>query len=462
MTDANDDPARAPSAASGGPARGSEPSRPAAQPARPAAPQPSLARRLTTRDAVGIGLAAMIGAGVFSAFAPAAQAAGVYLLAGLALALVVAALNASAVSQLAAQYPVSGGAYAYGRERLGEWAGFVAGWGFVVGKTASAAAMALTFAAYAVPEAWQRPVAIGAVVAIAAATNAGVSRTARLARVLVAVVLAGLAVTVAAAWLQLEPGILAHAPGHLAPSAATLGADPWGTALGVLQSAGILFFAFAGYARIATLGEEVVRPERTIPRAIAITLPVVALLYLVVAVTLLVVLAPQGLAASRAPLADAVAAWPWAVWLVGATAAIASLGALLAGVAGVSRTALAMAREGDLPRAFARVDERRRVPALATWVVAAAVVALVLVGGIREVIGFSSAGVLVYYFIACVAAATQSGGHRRMPRWLNVAGAALCALLVVAVPVPSLLGAIAVYAVGLAGRGVAVLRRSRA
>jgi basic amino acid/polyamine antiporter, APA family len=116
-----------------------------------------LARRLGTSDAVVLGLAAMIGAGVFAAFAPAARSAGSLFLIGLALAAFVAYCNATASAQLAAAYPTSGGTYVYGRERLGEWWGYIAGWGFVAGKTASCAAMALTFAAYAAPAEWSRP-----------------------------------------------------------------------------------------------------------------------------------------------------------------------------------------------------------------------------------------------------------------------------------------------------------------
>lgn len=141
---------------------------------------PALERRLGTTDAVVIGLGSMIGAGVFTAFAPAAQAAGSGLLIGLAVAAAVAYCNATASAQLAAAYPTSGGTYIYGRERLRAWPGFVAGWGFVIGKTASCAAMALTYAAYAVPDAWQRPVAIAAVVLLAAVNYRGVTRTAAL------------------------------------------------------------------------------------------------------------------------------------------------------------------------------------------------------------------------------------------------------------------------------------------
>ena len=258
---------------------------------------PALARRLGTADAVVIGLGSMIGAGVFAAFTPAAAAAGSGLLLGLVLAAGVAFCNATSSAQLAAAYPRSGGTYLYGRERLGPWAGYLAGWGFVVGKTASAAAMAMTFAAYAVPAGWERPAAIGAVVLLAAVNYHGVTRTAGLARVLVAGVLAALAVGVMAAWVGSGTDAL--------PRAFSDGALPGHGWYGILQSAGLLFFAFAGYARIATLGEEVRNPRRTIPRAIGISLAVAVAVYAAVAVTLMAVLGPDGVASTAAPLADA-------------------------------------------------------------------------------------------------------------------------------------------------------------
>src|SRR3954463_1271178 len=167
---------------------GPNPAGPSPRPAHSAAAVPArLVRRLGTADAVFIGLGSMLGAGVFAAFAPAAEAAGSWLLLGLAIAAVVAVCNALASAQLAAQYPTSGGTYVYGREQLGPWWGFLAGWGFVIGKTASCAAMALTFAAYAVPAMWQRPVAAMAVVGLAGVNYRGITRTARLTRLLVAI-----------------------------------------------------------------------------------------------------------------------------------------------------------------------------------------------------------------------------------------------------------------------------------
>src|SRR6478735_6681431 len=162
--------------------------------------QPGLARRLSTTDAVVLGLGSMIGAGVFAVFGPAARAAGAGLLIGLVIAAVIAFCNATASAQLASQYPTSGGTYIYGRERLGPWWGFAAGWGFVIGKTASCAAMALTFASYVLPgSGWvPRFVAVGAVLGVAGLNYRGITKTALLTRVLVAATLLALAVVVLA------------------------------------------------------------------------------------------------------------------------------------------------------------------------------------------------------------------------------------------------------------------------
>ncbi|MFG3691726.1 APC family permease [Micromonospora sp. NPDC047740] len=406
----------------------------------------TLARRLGTSDAVVIGLGSMIGAGVFAAFAPAAEAAGSGLLIGLALAAVVAYCNGTSSAQLAAVYPTSGGTYIYGRERLGDWWGFLAGWGFVVGKTASCAAIALTFAEYAAPDGWQRPVALAAVIGLAAVNYRGVTRTARLTRVLVTIVLAVLGLAVA---LNVAGGVDTWS--HLSSWA-----GPSGGWYGILQSGGLLFFAFAGYARIATMGEEVRDPRRTIPRAIVLALAITMAIYLTVALSLLLVLGPDRLAQSAAPLATAVqaAGWSWASPIVRIGAAAAALGSLLALIAGVGRTSLAMARERDLPSWLAAVHPRFRVPHHAEIALAAAVGVLVLMTDLRNVIGFSSFGVLTYYLIANISAFTQPPEQRRFPRPLQLLGALGCVILVAALPITAVLAGLAVFAVGLLYRGL--------
>ncbi|HUG50728.1 MAG TPA: APC family permease [Terrimesophilobacter sp.] len=408
----------------------------------------ALERRLGLGDAVFIGLGSMIGAGVFAAFAPAARAAGNGLLIGLAIAAIVAFCNATSSAQLAAVYPVSGGTYVYGRMQLGPWWGFLAGWSFVIGKTASCAAMALTFAAYAAPAGWERPVAVAGVVALAAVNYRGVTRTALATKILVSGVLVTLTIVVAA-------GASTGLP--LAPLSGGLLAGGW---YGILQSAGLLFFAFAGYARIATMGEEVRNPARTIPAAITVALTVTVAIYAAIAVTVLGTLGPDAVAGSSAPLALTVqeAGWGWAVPVVRIGGAAASLGALLALIAGIGRTELAMAREGDLPRWLAAVHPRFTVPHRAEVALAVVVCILVLGVDLRGAIGFSSFGVLLYYFVANAAAFSQPREHRRYPKVLQLVGGAGCLILVATVPPPAIAAGVGVLLAGILYR---VLTRRR-
>ena len=404
-----------------------------------------LARRLGTADAVVVGLSAMLGAGVFSAYAPAAASAGSLLLVALAIAAFVAFCNAVASAQLAAVYPSSGGTYLFGREVLGPWWGFVAGWGFVIGKTASCAAMAMTFAYYLFPDTsvLQRLSAAVAVVALTAVNLRGITRTAVAAKVLVTITVLVLVFFV----------VLVGTRESVVPNAALASAGPYG----VLQAAGLLFFAFAGYARIATLAEEVRRPEM-IGRAILIAFAVAVTLYAVIGVVSVKVLG-SSLAATDAPLMSAVDAVgaSWAGPIVRCGAVAASLGALLALIAGVSRTMLAMARERDLPSPFATVDERHQVPAAAQIAVGVVVVLLVLLADLRGAIGFSSFGVLTYYFVTNASAFRQPCEQRRWPRAFNILGMAGCAVLVATLPWQAVaLGAL-VLAGGVLGR--AALRR---
>ncbi len=406
----------------------------------------ALVRRLGVADAVVIGLGSMLGAGVFAAFGPAAAAAGSGLLVGLAIAAVVAFCNATSSARLAAAHPESGGTYVYARRRLGTFWGFQAGWSFVVGKTASCAAMALTFGTYAAPG-QARLVAVLAVVALTALNFRGVQKSARLTRVIVVLTLVTLAVVVVAA---LAGGTASAA--NLAGTATGAG--------GVLQSAGLLFFAFAGYARIATLGEEVVDPRRTIPRAIPLALGIVLVVYLVVAVSALLAVGPDRLAASAAPLRAVVEAGSFAGLspVVQVGAAVASLGSLLALVLGVSRTTLAMARNRELPGVLDAVDERRGVPYRAELAVAAVVVVLVATLDVRGAIGFSSFGVLTYYALTNASALRLGPDELRAPRWVAVLGLVGCVVLALTLPLPSILGG---AAVALAGAGVWWVRARR-
>lgn len=398
-----------------------------------------LSRSLGLGDAIAIGVASMVGAGVFAVWGPAAQAAGSWLLLGLVIAAVVAWANATSSAQLAAQYPAAGGTYVYGRERLGPWPGFLAGWSFVVGKTASCAAMALAFAAYVAPDGWAKPVAIAVVWVLVAVNCLGVMRTAQAAKVLVALSLTGIVAAVAFGWIN-------------GPGSAGFGwVNPVGGVYGVLQSAGLLFFAFAGYARIATMGEEVRDPGRTIGRAIVTALAFVLALYAVVAVTLLTLLGPAILAAEPAPFL-LLAGNPALKILLTVAAGAAIAGALLGLLSGIGRTWLAMARERDLPAWFDRTHPRTKVPHRIEITIGVVLTVILLVADLRGAIGFSSFGVLLYYFVANVSAYTQDSAHRRYPRPWQVLGALLCLVLVATLPWPSVLGGVIVLALGAGWR----------
>lgn len=388
-------------------------------------------RTLGVFDAVVIGLGSMIGAGIFVALGPAAAAAGSGLLIGLAVAAVVAYCNATSSARLAAVYPQSGGTYVYGRERLGAFWGHMAGWSFIVGKTASCAAMALTIGVYAWPEA-AHAVAVGAVIALTAVNYAGVQKSALLTRIIVATVLAVLGAVV----------VTLAGAGEVARLSIAADVGGWG----VLQAAGLLFFAFAGYARIATLGEEVRDPARTIVRAIPIALGITLLVYATVAVAVLSVLGSAGLATASAPLADAVTAagHPELAPVVRVGAAVAALGSLLALILGVSRTTLAMARDRYLPAGLAVVHPRFGSPHRAEVAVGVIVAALVAFVDIRGAIGFSSFAVLVYYAIANASAWTLNPRRRVIPA-LGLAG---CLVLAFTLPPMSVLIGLAVIAVG--------------
>ncbi|MEU9295407.1 amino acid permease [Streptomyces sp. NPDC048266] len=395
---------------------------------------PELRRSLGLFDAVVIGLGAMVGAGIFVALGPAAGAAGSGggLLGALGIAAVVAYCNAMASARLAARHPRSGGTYVYGRECLGSFWGYLAGWAFVVGKTASCAAMALTVGVYVWPG-HAHVVAVAAVVALTAVNYGGVQKSALLTRVIVALVLAVLAAVCA----------VSLGAGGTAP--ATVGEEL--TAGGVLQAAGLLFFAFAGYARIATLGEEVRDPARTIPRAVPTALGIALAVYVLVAVSVLAVLGPAALADSPVPLADAArgAGAAWLVPVVTVGAAVAALGSLLSLILGVSRTTLAMARDGYLPAVLAAVHPRFQVPHRAELAVGAVVAVVAATADVRAAIGFSSFGVLVYYGIANASAWTL-GGRSRPLAALGLAG---CGALAFALPLGSVLAGSGVVAAGV-------------
>ncbi|MGE9807147.1 APC family permease [Janibacter sp. G1551] len=409
---------------------------------------PAMRRGLGLTDAVVIGLGSMLGAGVFVAYSPAADAASTALIWSLLVAGLLAWCNALSSARLAALHPESGGTYVYGRERLGPFWGHLAGWAFVVGKTASCAAMAFTVGYHLAPDHAQL-VAMAAVLALTALNLRGVRKGALLTRVLVAIVLAGL--------LGFVVLMLVAPPAHVADDGVAPGI---GSALGVLEGAGYFFFAFAGYARIATLGEEVRDPARTIPRAIPLALGVVLTIYLLVGAVLLGTVGAGWLAGHPSPIADAaeISGAPWAGGVLRVVAGLAALGALLGLILGVSRTILAMARDGHLPRGLSAIHPVHAVPHRAELLVGAVVIAVIMVADLRGAIGFSSFCVLTYYAIANASAWTLADSVRS--RLVPAVGFVGCVLVAAVLPLGTVVGGLLVLALGaLAYAGREAARR---
>lgn len=390
-----------------------------------------LKRTLGPVGAAGIGVASMVGAGAFYVWAPAAALAGSFLWVSLILAGVIALLNALVMAQLALHNPVSGGAYRYGRTYIGPRVGFLAGWFFVVGKTASAAAITAIAARYLWPE---NPTLVAvALLAIFAAANITGLRTTAAISLLSAIVVVGFL------------GTLLVGASNVGEFSVEFGGE---SGWGVFQAAGLMFFAFAGYARMATLGEEVKNPKKVLPRVIVITLLGVLALYTAIALVTLGLLGPDRLAQSQAPLVD-IAPEALGPWVVG-VAVLASLGSLAAILAGLSRTSMAMAQQGDLPYKLGVVWQRTSSPAIAELVMAlGAILAVVFVDPVW-LVGASSSAVLSYYAIAHASAIKQPESQRILPVVIPWVGLVGCLAMVATLPWPSVVTGGVIFLLGLA------------
>ncbi|MFN8109198.1 MAG: APC family permease [Thermoleophilia bacterium] len=400
----------------------------------------TLVRGIAPGAAIVVTLGAMLGAGVFGAVAPAAAVAGGGLLISLCVAGAIASCNATSAARLGARYPLAGGTYVYAGRRLGPMAGFAAGWCFLVGKLASCAAMALVAGAYLWP-AHARTAAVGATLLCAALNHRGIHTTVRVTLAIVVVVLVGLAVAVA--------GSLDAGTGGLGGWSGVTGAGLGNT----LQAAGLLFFAFAGYARLTAFGAEVRDPRRTIPWATAWSMGIALAIYLAVMTAALGAVGPAALASSSHPLVTAVRAGGLHALapVVAVAAVVASIGVLLSLMAAVARTAYAMAANHDLPRALAAVHPEFRVPHTAGVVVALLVALGAGLLDLRQSIALSGALVLTYYALTNLSALRLRGGSA-VADIAAVVGLVGCIVVALSLPLPGVLAAGGVLLLGLAGR----------
>jgi APA family basic amino acid/polyamine antiporter len=384
----------------------------------------------------------MLGAGVFFVWAPATAAAGGAVLIALPIAAAIAALNAASTIRLAMRHPVSGGAYAYGRAELGELPGFIAGCLFLLGKIASVAAIGLIAGGYLWPGS-ERIVAIGLIVVLAGLNATGVRTTAAVsglvAAIVVVVLIVVLVVGLGATYGDTAPAVVWAAPGA-------------NSVAGVLGATGLIFFAFAGYARIATLGEEVRDPQRTLPRAALLSIGVVFLLSAATLVVLLYALGTERLAESGSPLLELLARG-WDPLVRGAVA-LACIGSMTGVLAGLSRTAMAMSRDGELPGPLARVAIRTATPVVADLAIAVVAIVAVLLLDPAATVGISACAVLGYYAIAHLSA-LRAGPSLGLVRVIPVLGLVGCLVVSLSTPWPGVVGVVMAIAIAVGARALA-------
>lgn len=352
----------------------------------------SIVRTLGIPGATLIGLASMIGTGVFAAWSPAYSLAGSALLFSLLIAALIATLNAISNARMARIFPQSGGGYVYGKNCLGSKPALIAGFSFVIGKTASASAAALVIGAYLAPD-HSRIIAVLAVLIVLALNLQGLKYS-----------MAAMALSVAIVLVIIGSLILFTFENQSQSATAVLPSEP--TLLSILAAAGILFVAFAGYARISVIAGDVKRPAFVIPWAIGISLILVLMLYFVVARQLLDV--PITLE-SATPLEALAAVNEYPVWLIQTGAVLAAGSALFALNLGIGRMIFAMAHEGTLPSSLAVVAGPRSVPMRAEILTSVAVLVLTVFGGIGLNLAVSGFFILSYYAVVQFSSMTREG-----------------------------------------------------
>ena len=437
----------------------------------------NLERSVGLFGAAMMGLGSIVGTGVFVSIAIGVSVAGGWALLAIALASIVAICNGLSSAQLAANHPVSGGTYEYGHRWCTPRIGFVAGWMFLFAKSASAAAASLGFSGYVLQLAgvsdrsWLVPLALAGVALVTVITLIGIRRTSLANSLIVAVTLTTLAFFVVAGL----PNAWANAwPAEAISGATTSRPNPLDFSMAnLLYATALMFVAYTGYGRIATLGEEISDPRRNIPRAIIVTLLVSMLLY--VSVGFVVVFANQDSGTITAALTKSASIGkaaplhtiangfgiPWAGTVLAVGAITAMLGVLLNLILGLSRVLLAMGRRAEMPTQAALVAEKTGVPWVATLVVAAIIGLIVLVGDVQIAWSFSAFAVLIYYSITNLCAIRMKPSERIFPIWPAWIGLAACLFLAFWVQPYIWANGLALLALGLLWQRAAIRLKER-
>ena len=311
-----------------------------------------LKRSIGLWSAVAINVGAIIGGGIFVVTGIVAGYAGSALVVSMVIAGIIAFITAWSFTKLTTWQPVEGGVYEYGRQLVSPYAGFLAGWMWLIANTFTGAAVSLGFAYYLKSAFPSLPTGIVAAILCLGFTGlnlVGARESAKVNNVLVTIKLAALAFFVSF-------GVLHINTGNFSPFVPL--------SSGVLYGTFFIFFAYGGFARVSVVAEEVKDAKRNVPRAMLLSLGISMVVYVLVGLVAVGLLGSVGLAASSSPLSAAIGTTgnSLAVQIIAVGGLVATASVLLTAILGVSRMAYSMARRNDLPSALARLHSRFLTP----------------------------------------------------------------------------------------------------
>jgi APA family basic amino acid/polyamine antiporter len=380
-----------------------------------------LKREIGLFGATALGIGAIIGSGIFIVTGIVAGIAGPAMIISVLIAGIIALFSAISVAELSVYLPEEGGTYAFAQKLISPFAGFIAGWIWVFSNIFVGAAVSLGFAHYFVtlfPAVPVKVIAVMICIIFIIINYFGLKESTLLNNALVTskVLILLFFVAVGLGFFRVD---------HFTPLA------PMGMT-GILGGAALIFFAYTGFARVTIMAEEVKEPEKTIPRSIFLALGISTILYILVSLVAVGLTGTSNLALSGSPLADAIRITgnPGAVLLISLGAMIATASVLLTTIMGISRIVFAMARNNDLPPFLSRISPRFSTPHYAIWITGFFMVAAVLIADLALVIAISTLAMLIFYFIANIAALRLPRKYQRFPSVVPIIGAATCVGLV--------------------------------
>jgi APA family basic amino acid/polyamine antiporter len=367
-------------------------------------------------DATAISIGAVIGAGIYVVIGIAANYAGSALAISMIIAAIASTLTALSFCELAAWQPLEGSVYEYASRLISPFAGFLAGWLWIVSNIFAGAAVALGFASYLhalfpiFPPNWTAMIIC---LLFTLLNFIGVRESALFNNILVAAKIAILVFFVAYGALYIKPSNFADF-------------NPF--QVGVFSAAFYIFFAYSGFARAAVVAEEVKDARRNVPRAILLSLLISTIIYVFVGLVAVGLVGAPRLAGSSSPLTEAISASgsTAAIYTISAGGLIATASVLLTSILGVSRMMYAMARRGDLPQSLAKLHNAYNTPYYSIWITGIVTAILTLFSDLARVVAISNFAFLFYHTLANIAALKLRVDKRSYPRAVPALGAATC------------------------------------